>query len=483
MNLNQAFAIFWNRKTTIGAVFIAVVICAFISVKLVRPQYAARAQIYINLAEPNAATNNQVPGAVVRSYINTQVEAVRSVGTATAVVVNEQLANDPSMIAAFKANGDKAGSIVDWIAGSLLRSLEVTRLGASDIISVSYRSEKPETAARMANAFADAFVRRDIEMRAAPALELFKWHEERLRLLRAKYAEVEGQRSLLRLEAIRRGDVDAAGAIDPATSLASVLATARSQVIAARSSLELARSGQNPPPDNPEVLTLRKALSDIELSLRRETQLLGPTHRRIQALTSNAQQLQDQINGAVARLRADMVADRERELAAAEKRVQDANAIMTRDEFQRHDQSNSRAAATALDRELESLRGQIDTIVQRRERSAVESAAVLSNMAVLARASPPTSAIWPRVPLVMTIAAALGIAFGFVLAFLKEMLDRRVRCVDDLTSYIEAPLLGRIGDSRLSSEMTKAPPVPDRYLRDVRLRAPALIQTRAVAGG
>lgn len=486
MNLKQALAIFWSRRTTIIVVFVAALASAIAAAFTMTPQYTARAQLFVNLSEPNAATNAQVSGAVVRSYISTQVEALRSRGTAAAVAIAEGLVNDPALVAAFRRAAQDQSStdvadIADWIGGSLQRSLEVSRQGASDVISVSFRSENPATASRLTNAFVDTFMRRDIELRSGPGQEIVRWHEEQLKSLRERFVEIEAQRSLLRLEAIRRGDLDATGTPDPNTSLPNVIATARNNVIQARSALELARSGQNPPTDNAELLLLRRSLSDVELNIKRELPLLGPTHRRIQNLRSNAEQLQNQIAAAVVRLRADLVADRERELAAAERRVADATSIMSQDESQRNDQSRARAAAAAMDRELESLKGQIDNMVQRRERALVGSAVNVGNISVLTRAAPPTSPSWPRIPIILGVAAGIGLAFGFALAFLREMLDRRVRCVDDLSSYFDVPVLGEIVNVKLSKALTALPPIADRSLMMSRNRS-QVIEVREPVG-
>lgn len=445
-------------------VFVVSVISAFGVTQLLKPQYVATTQLYFNLVDPNGATNAVVPGAVVRNYIATQVEAIKSRGTALLVVEREGLAANPQWQAAYHAAAENGDQLNDWIAAALLRNLEVVRQAASDIIAISYRSEGAETSAKIANSFAEAFLRKDVELRTMPAQELAKWYDERLQLLRARFLEVETQRSQLRLDAIRRGDVDATGAPDPLTSLSTVLATARASVIQAKAALELARSGQAPPPENPELLALRRQVTDVELALRRELPLLGESHRRISNLRTNLRQLQTQIETATARLRVELVAEKERELVAAERRVQEATALISSDETQRHDQVKSRASAVGLDRELESLRTQIDALVQRRERSIVEGAATQSNTSILSRASVPLSPNWPRVPLVVAVAGMLGLAFGFILAFLREMLDRRVRCADDLTDYFEAPLLGEITGERLSSKMAPLPSARDRLV-------------------
>jgi uncharacterized protein involved in exopolysaccharide biosynthesis len=478
MNLVQAIAIFWSRRGIIITVFLGTVASALGTLMMVQPQYAARAQIFVNISDPNAATNTQVAASGARTYVSTVVESVRSRGTAVAVVAAEGLANDPKLAARFKEIAEPGNDLVDWIAAGLQANLQVNRQGLSDIITVTYQSTDAAQAARFANAFADAAIRRDTEMRAAPALESVRLHEERLVALRERFSEIEAQRSRLRLEAIRRGDVDAVSATDPNASVASTLANARTAVIQARTALQLAQSGQNPPTENAELVGLRRSLADIELALQRETPLLGPQHRRIQALRGNAAQLTAQIERTVARLRAEMVADRERELAAAEQRVRDAANVLNQDETQRDGQTQSRALSASLDRELEGLKAQIEALVQRRERASADGAANISNMSVLSRAAPPVSPAWPRAQLVMLVAVAIGLGLGFALAFLREMLDRRVRCPDDLKAYFDVPVLGELRHARLSRGMATAQPPARGAMRSPSRGAYAIVSAR-----
>jgi succinoglycan biosynthesis transport protein ExoP len=456
MNPRQIALIFWNRRNTIILVFAVSVLAALVVGWSLKPRYTATAQLFINLADPNGATNAVVQPAVVRNYMLTQIEAARSRGVALTVVDHEKLAEKPVWQAAFAEAGG-TGDVRDWIASQIQGGLTVMRQAASDIIALSYQSGDPVSAARYANAFADAHVQRELELRAGPAKSLSRWYDDRLKELRERYSAVETQRSQLRLDAIRRGETDAAGAVDPLMSLPTIYATARGAVIQARAALEAAKIGQNLASENPELVALRRQASDLDLSLKRETQLLGAQHRRIVALRANLEQTNSQIEAALNRLRAELVAEKTRELAAAEQRMADAGAQIGRDENQRNEQILNRASASSLDRELEALRTQIDTMVQRREKAMVEGASNMGNVSVLSEAAVPQQPSWPRMPLLLAVAGGLGISFGLALAFLREMMDRRVRCTDDLTGYCNAPLLGVVPGRTLTSSMARVP--------------------------
>lgn len=476
MNLKQLWKVLSSRQWIIWCVLVVSVVSAYVATWFLTPQYVATAQLYVNLADANGATNTQVPAAVVRNYISTQVEAIRSRGTALLVVERENLAADPQWKAAFAAGHEEGEQINTWIAGRLLRGLDVLRQAASDVVAISYRSENKETATRIANAFANASLQKDVELRTGPAHELAKWYEDRLQLLRTRFSDIEAQRSRLRLDAVRRGDVEAVGAQDVLSSMTTQLANARNSVIQAKAALEAARTGQSPPSENPELLALRRQMTDVDLALRRELPLLGETHRRIQNLRANFKQLKQQVDDVTVRLRTELIADKQRELEAAERRVEETATQIDRDETQRHEQVKSRALAVSLDRELESLRSQIDLLVQRRERSIVESAVSQSNISILSQAVIPSSPSWPRVPLVVAVAAVMGLMFGVALAFLREMFDRRVRCTDDLTAYFDAPLLGDIRGPRLPQAMAQLPPALDRLTPRMRYELPRAVE-------
>jgi uncharacterized protein involved in exopolysaccharide biosynthesis/Mrp family chromosome partitioning ATPase len=64
--------------------------------------------------------------------------------------------------------------------------LDIRRVGVSYAIEISFRSRDPETAAKIANATADAFVREQIETKAASAREGGAWLETRLQELRTQ---------------------------------------------------------------------------------------------------------------------------------------------------------------------------------------------------------------------------------------------------------------------------------------------------------
>lgn len=63
---------------------------------------------------------------------------------------------------------------------ALLRGLAVTRVGDSYVLRISYTAESPELAARMANAFANAYIKEQRRMLAAKSDQTLTWFQSKL---------------------------------------------------------------------------------------------------------------------------------------------------------------------------------------------------------------------------------------------------------------------------------------------------------------
>jgi polysaccharide biosynthesis transport protein len=443
MTITQLLQILYSRVRIVAIIWASCVLTAVVVVLLSPTLYSSSAQILVNLTDTNNPANVQVPSAVVRNYIATQVETLRSRSTALGVVEAELLDKDPAMIRAFTKIGD-AGDIKTWISNILMSRVQVNRLAASDLISVTYSDRTPEEAQRFANAFANAFIRIHLEQAASQARGQVETLTKNLVGLRERLVQVETRRSELRRSAIESGDASAAGAPEASATLPSMLATARNTLIQARVAHQQAEAGQNAPSENPELQQLRRQLGEADVALARELPQLGPGHRRVLNLEANRKQLRSEIESSITRLRADHIAEKKRDVIAAEQRVEDLKAALLKEERMRDESISGLAQKTNLDQEIESLSAQVQALVKRREEARHVAAASQSNITLLAPATLPSAPSSPRSLLITGLAITFGLIFGIASGFLAEMLDRRVRCVQDITSYIHAPVLGTV---------------------------------------
>lgn len=97
-----------------------------------------------------------------------------------------------------------------------------------------------------------------------------------------------------------------------------------------------------------------------------------------------------------------------------------------------------------LAREVENEQQAYENMLQSYYQTRMESQFNQTNIAILNPAVPPSSPSSPKVLLNMVSAVFLGLLLGFSLAFLFEVLDRRIRSEEDVTDLLETPVLATI---------------------------------------
>ncbi|QMU97421.1 polysaccharide biosynthesis tyrosine autokinase [Microbacterium esteraromaticum] len=102
--------------------------------------------------------------------------------------------------------------------------------------------------------------------------------------------------------------------------------------------------------------------------------------------------------------------------------------------------ANPGQAARIANAVADSFRTMITEQLERRDAAASYRVDIVPVQA----ATVPRSAAAPNLGLSIALGAAIGLAAGVALAFLRTMLDRRIRTLDDVEDALESPLLGGI---------------------------------------
>jgi uncharacterized protein involved in exopolysaccharide biosynthesis len=101
-----------------------------------------------------------------------------------------------------------------------------------------------------------------------------------------------------------------------------------------------------------------------------------------------------------------------------------------------------RDEGSVLQRDVESAQRSYEAVLARLNQTSLESQTTQSNVNVLTEASAPTAPSSPKVMANTLFSLALGIALAIGAALALEMLDRRVRVIDDLDATLGLPVLG-----------------------------------------
>jgi uncharacterized protein involved in exopolysaccharide biosynthesis len=101
-----------------------------------------------------------------------------------------------------------------------------------------------------------------------------------------------------------------------------------------------------------------------------------------------------------------------------------------------------RDEAAVLARDVENAQRSYDAVLARLNQTSMESQTTQSNAFVLTQATPPLEASSPRLVLNSLIAVFVGTLLAIGIALLLELLDRRVRSLDEVSSALGLPVLG-----------------------------------------
>jgi capsular polysaccharide biosynthesis protein len=117
---------------------------------------------------------------------------------------------------------------------------------------------------------------------------------------------------------------------------------------------------------------------------------------------------------------------------------------------------SGRDQLAVLQRDVDAAQTAYDAVNKRYAQSALESQANQTNASVLTPAFPPIRPSSPDRIRIMLVALVLGIALGCGVAIGLEMLDRRVRSVDDVMEMLQLPVLGAIPYVKASRRLADA---------------------------
>ena len=186
MTLQQLLLILQARFRAVAATA-GLTVLAALAVSLILPkQYTAGTAVVIDVKSPDPIAGLVLPGLISPGYMATQVDIIQSNRVARRVVERLRLDAEPELNERWTEATGGEGDIVDWLASRLQRNLDVKPSRESNVINIAYKGARPDEAARVANAFAQAFIDVNLELKVEPARQNAVWFEEQTLALRNK---------------------------------------------------------------------------------------------------------------------------------------------------------------------------------------------------------------------------------------------------------------------------------------------------------
>lgn len=444
MSLHQFLSILRARRVLAGLILLAVAASA-LGWALLRPlSYEARAPVLLDVrTDPTGST--PIQGMVSPSYVASQIDIAKSPQVAVRAM---KLLADQQPMPRLRQQARENGLPEQWIVEALQGSLEVKPARESNIIHFSGTGASPAEAARVANAFAQAYLDTHLDLRTAPAKRYTEWFDQQVsqardRLDRAQARLAEYQQKAGIISSTEQGDYERQHLAELSAQL--LAATTRPRASAQSGPGELGHS--------PVVDHVRGEVARLESKVQEAATTLGANHPRMQ-------QLQAELRAMRARLSAE--SERASRAAAASaqssaSRIRELQEQVAAQKARILSTSRQRGDLSVMQQEVESAQKAYDTVAASAAQSRLQSAATQGSVLFLGEATEPLRPTGSTPLQALVIGLGGGLLLAIAGALLAELANRRVRSVEDLQAATDLPILGivpvpkaRIARMRLS---------------------------------
>jgi polysaccharide biosynthesis transport protein len=449
---------------------VAALLLGIVLTLLMTPQYTATTQLEISREGSrivNVGDTEPERGSVDLEFYQTQYGLLGSEALADRVAKELRLVDDRAFLTLF-GRDDLAG-----VEGAefnsreerdkrlratrqiLLDNVSVDPIRLSRLVDLSFTSPDSALSARVANAWAEAYIRFNLERRFEATAYARDFLEERLEQLRGRLEQSErdlvgyaSNQAIINLPAGRTAEGETQErslTADSLTALNEALAEATAARVQAES--RLSRGGSEATPEalaNPTLNSLRARRAEVAAEYARLLTQFEPGYPAAQALKSQLDSIDRALAtesgrvGASLRRNYNDALERERRLQA---RVEEL-----KDQFL--DQRRRSIQYNIYQRDVDTNRELYEGLLQRYKEIGVAGGVGSNNIAVVDRAVPPQKPSSPRPLVNVALSLLIGLLVGSALAILREQLDETIRDPNDVQQKLGVPLIGAAPDTK-----------------------------------
>lgn len=429
MRLHQFFSIVRARSRLGMAIFLGVLALAAVWLVVRTPSYVARAPVLVDVrTDPVGST--PVQGMVTPGYVATQIDVVKS--RAVAERAAKLLPADQEPMLRLKGDPGKGPVPEEAIISALQQGLQVTPARESNIIQIGWTGRSPQEAARVANAFAEAFMATNVDLKTKPAKQYTAWFDQQMQQARERLQAAQAKLAQFQQKS---GLISTSGQADYEQQRLTELTT---QLLAAqghRTSPAAAVGG-----DSAEVSTLRGEVSRLQAKVDEASQNLGPNHPKMIQMNAELRSMQSRLSEAAAR--AGQVVAGAGQASAA--RVRELQAQLDAQKARVLSLARDRGEFNVLEQEVTAAQKAFDTVAADASQSRLQSLTTQGNVVFLGAASAPLQPVGLSNTVVLALAAVCGLILALFGSLLAEIANRRVRSKEDLESITGLPILGMV---------------------------------------
>jgi succinoglycan biosynthesis transport protein ExoP len=446
MSFERFVEVLRARSRLMLTVWLAVVGATLLVCMVAPPQYTATVAMMVDPRTPEPMLGGQTPNGMP-NHIPTEIEVLRSERVALSVVQMLKLQDDTGWRERWLERTGGQGSLETWVAGELVRKLDVRPTREANVMTVSFTAPQSDTAAGVANAFTQAYIRNAAAMQQEPARQYSARFDELSARLRGELEQAQAklaayQRKFGIVSTDDRLDVENTRLAELSSHVAILQAAAADAQERRRQSASHAE-GFNEVQRSPAVFALSTELARQENRLTEQLARRGEQHPDVQEARQALAALRGRLDTATRRatdgigIESRMAGER---LAHARQALEQQRATLLALRAERN-------GAQVLQREVDNAQRAYDAVLLRASQTTVEAGAVRGTVSILKSAAPPLRPSWPRPALNIAAAAVAGLLLAVLGALWREGWNRRLRVAGDVTHQLGQHLLVVLPDS------------------------------------
>lgn len=428
-------------------------IAAVLITLLTTPEYRARVTLEVNPPRVEIMADAKQESATETSawdFIATQVGLLKSSSLAQRVVEDLNLANNPT----FANQEAEPAARLRQATRKVASNLEVSPPNEGQLINFAFVSTSPDLAARVANAYANAFINSTLQRRYEASTYARNFLERQIAKTRGDLEKSERQ---LVAYAQSQGIINtAAGGADDRgadagslqgqslVALNEALAQATARRVAAEGAYRSAASAGPTTDVTNSTQALRQTRAALEAEYQDKRTVMKPEHPEMISLRSRIQELDRQISRETSNVEGSRLNGLQAEYRAALSAERALQSRVAGLKGQVLDLRGRSIQYTILQREVDTNRALYDALLQRYKEIGVAGGIGSAPVSIVDRADVPTAPFKPNLLWNLLIGLGLGLASGIAAAFALEFMNDTIKSRSDVRNKLGLACLGAI---------------------------------------
>jgi capsular exopolysaccharide synthesis family protein len=340
---------------------------------------------------------------------------------------------------------DTAPERRNHLLDSFAHDLTVESVPRTQAVEIKFRSADPALAANVVNQLASAYLEHNFMTRYEATEQASDWLAKQLNDLRE---DVETSQNKLadfqKKTGIIGADDDDNLILDKLDAIDKQLTDAKADRIVKEAKYHLASTG------DPELIgtvipdsvlpDLRSQEADLKNQLTQAQSIYGPNYPKVIQLKTQLGQVDDELAKELQDIKERFHTDYEAS-SSVEGQLQTA---FDQQEQAAYKLSGDMSQYGILKRNVESERDLYEDLLKKLKEAGVMAGLRSTNVDIIDKASLPTKAVDPNIPLVISLSLFFGLGCGLGLAFWAESVDSSVRSADELEAIVGLPIFGTV---------------------------------------